>query len=130
MAEFIQIGARPAMPPVACAPKPSATVFWLQGVTLVWMLVEFGVSAYAAIAGHSPVMAAFGSDSLVELISAAVVLAQWIPGVSIPERKASRAAGALLFVLAFVVAAIAAASLALRTCLKTTHSVSAVCVRS
>ena len=130
MAEFIQIGARPAKPPVACAPKPSATVFWLQGVTLVWMLVEFGVSAYAAIAGHSPVMAAFGSDSLVELISAAVVLAQWIPGVSIPERKASRAAGALLFVLAFVVAAIAAASLALRTCLKTTHSVSAVCVRS
>jgi divalent metal cation (Fe/Co/Zn/Cd) transporter len=114
MAKFIQIDARPAKPPIACAPKPGASVFWLQGVTLAWMLVEFGVSAYAAIAGHSPVMAAFGSDSLVEVTSAAVVLAQWIPGVSIPERKASRAAGALLFLLAFVVAAIAAASLALR----------------
>ena len=50
---------------------------------------------------------AFGSDSLVELLSATVVLLQWIPGMSISERRASRIAGALLFVLAFVVATIA-----------------------
>ncbi len=32
---------------VACAPNaPRTRVFWLQGVTLVWMLVEFGVAAY------------------------------------------------------------------------------------
>jgi divalent metal cation (Fe/Co/Zn/Cd) transporter len=59
-------------------------------------------------------MLAFGSDSLVELLSATVVLLQWIPSMSISERRASRTAGALLFVLSFVVAAIAVASLALR----------------
>jgi divalent metal cation (Fe/Co/Zn/Cd) transporter len=89
-------------------------VLWLQGITLVWMLVEFGVSAYAAATAHSPAMLAFGSDSLVELLSATVVLLQWIPGVAISERRASRASGVLLFVLAFVVAAIAIVSFALR----------------
>ena len=94
-------------------PKPRVSVFWIQGVTLGWMLVEFGVSAYAAVAAHSPAMLAFGSDSLVELLSAVVVLLQWIPSMSISERRASRTAGALLFVLAFFVAATAVASLAL-----------------
>lgn len=114
MAEFVQIGAQPLKPAAAGAPKPRRAVFWLQGVTLVWMLVEFGISAYAAATAHSPAMLAFGSDSLVELLSATVVLLQWIPRVSIPERRASRAAGLLLFVLAFVVAGIGVASLALR----------------
>lgn len=112
MAEFVQIGAQPSKP--AAAAKPRTAVLWLQGVTLVWMLVEFGVSAYAAATAHSPAIMAFGSDSLVELLSATVVLLQWIPGVAISERKASRTAGGLLFVLAFVVAAIAVASFALR----------------
>jgi divalent metal cation (Fe/Co/Zn/Cd) transporter len=88
-------------------------VFWLQGVTLAWMLAEFGVSAYAALSARSPAMLAFGSDSLVELLSAAVVLLQWVPGVSISERKASRAAAVLLFVLIFPIAAAAVAALAL-----------------
>ena len=114
MPELVQIGVQPSKPAIACAPKPRATVLWLQGVTLAWMLVEFGVSAYAAVTAHSPAMLAFGSDSLVELLSATVVLLQWIPSMSISERRASRIAGALLFVLAFVVAAIAVASLALR----------------
>lgn len=114
MPEITQIGFQPTKPAVAGAPKPRASVLWIQGVTLVWMLVEFGVSAYAAVAAHSPAMLAFGSDSLVELLSASVVLLQWIPSISISERRASRTAGALLFVLAFVVAAIAVASLALR----------------
>jgi hypothetical protein len=78
------------------------------------MLVEFGVSAYAAQTAHSPAMLAFGADSLVELLSAAVVLLQWIPGMAIPQRRASRAAGVLLFALAIVVAAIAVGALALR----------------
>jgi divalent metal cation (Fe/Co/Zn/Cd) transporter len=77
------------------------------------MLVEFGVSAYAAVTAHSPAMAAFGSDSLVELLSATVVLLQSIACISISERKATRAAASLLFVLAFVVAATALASIAL-----------------
>jgi divalent metal cation (Fe/Co/Zn/Cd) transporter len=78
------------------------------------MLVEFGVSAYAAVTAHSPAMLAFGSDSLVELLSATVVLLQWVPSMSISERRASRTAGVLLFVLAFMVVAIAVGSLALR----------------
>ena len=114
MPESVQFGNQPPGPVAACAPKPRATVLWLQGVTLVWMLVELGVSAYVAATAHSPAMLAFGADSLVELLSATVVLLQWIPGISISERRASRAAGALLFVLAFVVAAIALAALALR----------------
>ena len=88
-------------------------MLWLQGITLAWMLVEFGVAAYAAATAHSPALLAFGSDSLVELLSAAVVLLQWVPKLAIRERTASRAAGVLLFVLAGVVTAIAVASFAL-----------------
>lgn len=114
MPESVQFGNQPPGAVAACAPKPRATVLWLQGVTLAWMLVELGVSAYAAATAHSPAMLAFGADSLVELLSATVVLLQWIPGISISEHRASRAAGALLFVLALVVAGIAVAALALR----------------
>jgi divalent metal cation (Fe/Co/Zn/Cd) transporter len=80
----------------------------------MWMLVEFGVAVYAAFTAHSPAMLAFGSDSFVELLSAVVVVLQWVPGMSISERRASRAAGVLLFALAGVVAAIAVAALVLR----------------
>ncbi|MGA7343701.1 MAG: cation transporter [Terracidiphilus sp.] len=114
MPEFIQIGFQPPKRAIVGASKPRVSVLWIQGVTLAWMLVEFGVSAYAAVTAHSPAMLAFGSDSLVELLSATVVLWQWIPSMSISERRASRTAGVLLFVLAFVVAAIAVASLALQ----------------
>jgi hypothetical protein len=65
MPEFVQIGFQPSKPALAGAPKPRASVLWIQGVTLAWMLVEFGVSTYAAITAHSPAMLAFGSDSLV-----------------------------------------------------------------
>jgi divalent metal cation (Fe/Co/Zn/Cd) transporter len=77
------------------------------------MIVEFGVAAYAATTAHSPALLAFGSDSLVELISATVVLLQWTPNLSISERKAARAASVLLFVLALVVVAVALSSLVL-----------------
>ncbi len=114
MHELVQIGVQPSKPDIACAPGPSARVLWLQGVTLAWMLVELGVSSYAAVTAHSPAMLAFGSDSLVELLSATVVLLQWIPSIPISERRANRTAGVLLFVLAFAVAGCAVASLALR----------------
>ena len=115
MTEIAQIGREPASAAsTACVRKAHrTTVYWLQGVTLAWMLVEFGVSAYAAVTAHSPAMTAFGSDSLVELLSAIVVLSQSIASISISDRKATRAAASLLFVLAFVVAATALASLAL-----------------
>ena len=75
MPDLIQIGVHPPKPASGCVQNalPRTRVFWLQGVTLLWMVIEFGVSAYAAITAHSPAMLAFGSDSLVELVSAAVV---------------------------------------------------------
>jgi divalent metal cation (Fe/Co/Zn/Cd) transporter len=128
MPELVQIGIQPSKPAIARAPKPRASVLWIQGVTLAWMLVEFGVSAYAAKTAHSPAMLAFGSDSLVELLSATVVLLQWIPNMSISERRASRITGALLFALAFVVAAIAVASLALRLRPETSYAGMAITI--
>lgn len=98
----------------ACAPPHRPTLYWLQGITLVWMLAECGLSLYAAASAHSPVLLAFGSDSLVELLSAVVVLLPLLPGTAVSERLAARSAAVLLYALAFVVCAIAALSLALQ----------------
>ena len=104
MSGLLQIGSRPAKSPEACAPvRRSNTVLWLQLVTLSWMFIECGASLWAAATAHSTAMLAFGSDSLVELLSATVVLLQF--GTSISERTAGRIAGALLFLLALIVAA-------------------------
>ena len=78
------------------------------------MLVECGVSVYAAVTAHSPALLAFGSDSFVELLSAALVLFQWSPRLSLSQRKAARGTSVLLFALAFLVAATAIASLLLK----------------
>ena len=82
----------------------------LQLITLAWMFVELGVSAYSAVSAHSAAMLAFGSDSLVETLSAATVLSQWLPKIKLAERRAARISGVLLFVLAGVVVAIAVGS--------------------
>lgn len=112
MAELVQLGG--ACTESRVPVQPSRTVFWLQVVTLGWMLVECGVSIHAAKTAHSAALLAFGSDSFVELLSASLVLAQCLPGVSIAERRANRVAGGLLFVLAVIVAVTAIAGLALR----------------
>lgn len=116
MSEFVQIETQLSkFGAVTCAPtRRTAAVFWLQGITLIWMLVECGLSLYAAAGARSPVLLAFGSDSFVELLSAGVVLLQFLPHISISERSAARAAGALLFALAFIVCVMAIGSLALR----------------
>ena len=91
-------------------PRASA-VMWLQCVTVFWMLIECGVALFAAARAHSPALFAFGSDSLVELLSAAVVLLQFAPRLTISEERAARAAAVRLFALAAVVTLIAALSL-------------------
>ena len=112
MSELIQLGGLQSQPATFRRPaKPSATALWLQSVTLAWMLVELGISTYAAITARSPAMVAFGSDSLVEFLSAVVVLLQWTPKLAISERKAHRAAAVLLFVLAFAAGLISLGSL-------------------
>jgi divalent metal cation (Fe/Co/Zn/Cd) transporter len=79
----------------------------VQVFTIAWMSVEAVVSLAAAWMAGSPTLLAFGGDSAIELISAAVVLwrfrAHEMPEAR--ERRVSRIAGALLFVLVvFVVA--------------------------
>jgi divalent metal cation (Fe/Co/Zn/Cd) transporter len=77
------------------------------------MLIECGTSLYAAASAHSPSLLAFGSDSFVELLSAAVVLLRYGSPKSISEQKAARIAGALLLLLALVVASTALLALVL-----------------
>jgi divalent metal cation (Fe/Co/Zn/Cd) transporter len=114
MPELVQIGSRSSSPhTTVCPPQRSHAVLWLQVVTLAWMLIECGASLYAAAAAHSPAMLAFGSDSLVELLSATLVLVQFSSPQMVSEKRAARIAGALLFVLAVIVASTALLSLVL-----------------
>lgn len=114
MSELIQIGSP------ACAPvRRAKAIVYLQVITLAWMLIEGAVSLYAAAAAHSPALLAFGSDSVVELLSATLVLLQI--GTSISEKVAGRIAGALLFFLALTVSATALLSLAFHLRPETSH---------
>jgi divalent metal cation (Fe/Co/Zn/Cd) transporter len=115
MSPLVQIGSpsQAAANPVCAAVPRSDAVLWLQIVTLAWMLIECGISLYAAATAHSPALLAFGSDSLVELLSASIVLLHYSSPKIISERNAARMAGALLFVLAMVVASTVVLSLAL-----------------
>ena len=77
----------------------------LQILTIVWMSVEIIVALGAAWKAQSPALMGFGGDSVVELLSAIIVL--WRFGSKSDsariEKLASRVAGALLFVLAIYV---------------------------
>lgn len=99
-----------------CTPpsRMPAAVLWLQGVTLVWMLVETAVSLYSAQEARSVALLAFGSDSLVELLSASVALLSFMPAASFRKERAERWAGILLFVLAGVVTLTASGALLFR----------------
>lgn len=115
MAELKLIGAKD--PPCGSLPESNARawrqIVWLQALTVAWMLLECGISVYSAITAHSSIMMAFGSDSVIELLSAWLVVLQRIPWFSVSERNASRIASLLLFILAFSVAGIALTSLIL-----------------
>ncbi|HEX4757548.1 MAG TPA: cation transporter [Terracidiphilus sp.] len=82
-------------------------VAWLQGITLVWMVLECAGSLYAAARAHSAALLAFGADSLIELLSASVVLLQFLPRFRMKKIYAERSAAVLLFLLAGVVVLIA-----------------------
>jgi divalent metal cation (Fe/Co/Zn/Cd) transporter len=86
----------------------------LQGITLAWMVAECGLSLYAAVDAHSPALLAFGSDSLVELLSATVVLLQFGSRRSISQKTAARVAAVLLYALASIVTATVLISFALK----------------
>jgi divalent metal cation (Fe/Co/Zn/Cd) transporter len=87
----------------------------LEGLTLAWVLIEAAVAIWAGREARSLSLIAFGADSLVEALSACVLL--WRLNVELrygrafsedAERKASTIGGVLLFALAAYVVASAA----------------------
>jgi divalent metal cation (Fe/Co/Zn/Cd) transporter len=85
----------------------SRQVAWLQWITLAWMALECGVSLLAAAKAKSVALLAFGADSLIEMLSATVVLLQFLPRFPLSKAHADRAAAVLLFLLAAAVVCIA-----------------------
>jgi divalent metal cation (Fe/Co/Zn/Cd) transporter len=71
------------------------------------MALECAGSLFAAARAHSVALLAFGSDSLIELLSAAVVLLQFLPRFPLKKTHAERTAAVLLYALAGVVVGIA-----------------------
>lgn len=92
-----------------CAPAGALprAVAWLQSVTIAWMVAECSAALWAASKAHSLALLAFGSDSLVELLSAVVVLLQFVPRFPLKKSHADKSAAALLFLLAPLVVSIA-----------------------
>jgi len=92
-----------------CAAPPALPiqVAWLQWITLAWMALECAASLWAAAKARSIALLAFGSDSLIEMLSAAVVLMQFLPRFPLKKRHADRTAAILLFMLAGAVVTIA-----------------------
>ena len=81
--------------------------FRLEWLTIGWMSIEAVVALISGVAAGSVVLVAFGLDSVIELISAGVLM--WRLSVELrhgqvfsedAERLASRIGGILLFVLA------------------------------
>src|ERR1017187_9101954 len=79
----------------------SRRVLQLQILTIIWMTVEAVVSLGTSWRSHSPALFAFGGDSLIELLSAGVVLCRF--RFELNEARAARIAGVLLLTLAGLV---------------------------
>ena len=101
-------------PPLVLPTKPAIDrtrfiqeAFRLEWLTIGWMVIEAIVATAAGIASGSLVLIAFGLDSVVESISAGVLLWRLLVELRYghafsgnAERIAGRIGGALLFVLA------------------------------
>jgi divalent metal cation (Fe/Co/Zn/Cd) transporter len=88
-----------------------AIVPCLQGITLAWMLAECAVSLYSANSARSSALLAFGADSLIEILSAVLVLLSFSSAFRLSKDRAAKWAGVLLFVLAGIVGCTAILSL-------------------
>ena len=98
--------------PVATLPSPERVAlikraFRLEWLTVAWMVIEGAVAIGAGVKAGSLTLTAFGFDSVIELVSAGVLI--WRLGVELrhgqafserAEKTAGRIGGALLFVLA------------------------------
>jgi divalent metal cation (Fe/Co/Zn/Cd) transporter len=117
MEEFVQIGVRLGEMIVARCPElrsNSREIVRLQVITLLWMLIECVAALTSSWKARSPALFAFGSDSAVELLSAIVVLLQFIPSFRLSQARAAKCAGILLFFLAGIVAFTSVGALILR----------------
>src|SRR5271169_5384994 len=101
-------------PPLILSSRPSADrrplvqdALRLEWITIGWMVIEAAVAIGSGIVSGSLVLLAFGLDSVIELISAGVLM--WRLTVELrrghvfsenAERIAGRVGGALLFALA------------------------------
>jgi divalent metal cation (Fe/Co/Zn/Cd) transporter len=96
------------MTTIAISRNPLARrILLLQVAALGWMLVECSVALTSAWKARSVSLLAFGSDSLIELISAAVVLLQFTAWFRISPPRAARFCGALLYPLAGFISLVA-----------------------
>src|SRR5260370_1808977 len=96
--------------------------FRLEWITAGWMVVEAAVAIGSGVAARSLTLIAFGADSVIELLSACLLL--WRLRVELREREnfseatertAGRAGAALLVALSLYVVANAASRLWRRT---------------
>jgi len=85
----------------------------LQAITITWMIIEAIASLWTAVRARSPALLAFGGDSAIELLSAAVVLRRFQTHASEEhaDQRAARIAGVLLIILTGYVLAISALTL-------------------
>lgn len=103
-------------------PRDVRAALWLEYFTLAWMTLEFASAVALGLLSRSLLLLAFGLDSLIELVSAAVMVwrlqvelrgkAGWERIVTV-ERRAARWTGYLLYALAAYVVASSAYGLAL-----------------
>jgi len=95
------------------SPDHTRQIRQVQVFTIVWMILEVVVSLFSAWRARSPALLAFGGDSIIEPASAVVVLWRFRSGSTseTKENRATRMAGALLFVLAVCVAVVSVVSL-------------------
>ena len=96
----------------APASRALARAHLAQGLTIGWLVVELSLALAAGVMARSVALTAFGADSAVELVTAAVVLAQLRTpsaqtGSASPQaRRASRVVGLGLYaVTAYIVVA-------------------------
>jgi len=97
----------PALDDAGARARLVRTAFVLEWITLAWVILEAGAGLWAGWQARSISLIAFGADSVIEALSACVLL--WRLNVELrdgaafsesTERTASRISGALLFALA------------------------------
>ena len=104
------------------APRALAQAHLAQALTIAWLVAELTLALTAGLVARSVALTAFGADSAVELVTAAVVLLQlrspeFRSGSASPEaRRASRVVGIGLYAVTayIVVASVASLLLGLR----------------